>query len=593
MAVYNPFDFFLEPHAEQFPFAYEPWQLARAAAVPARPSRCRRASRDYLGGISREPRPHDRLAGRPQPAAAARRPLRHPPGSRRPVHGDDAHARHRLVPRLGVAAGAAAAPPRAGGALRLGLPDPADRRRQSRSTGPAGPSATSPTCTPGARSICRARAGSVSIRPPGCSPAKDTFRSPARPSRRAPRRSPARVDECEVDVRARDVGPARPRIAARDQAVHRATVGRRSSALGARSTRDLQQRRRAADDGRRADLRVVDDQDGAEWNTAALGPTKRAARHAAAVRGCRQHFARERLRAFRPGQVVSGRAAAALGARVLLAQATASRPGAIRRSSPTRRSRTATARPTPSGFLDGARRAARPRADAHVQAGYEDVWYYLWRERRLPVNVDPFDARLDDELERDRLRRVFTQRPRCGGRLRPAARSATRRCRQALAHGPWFLRDERHVPHARRFADGLRLPLDSLPWVAEADTPRARCATRPIPALPPPASRGAAADGAAASGCRRTAPSCRRSARRSGRRRPARGRVGAPDGPDGALRRSPRRRALHLHAAGRSARGLPRARRRRRSRPRPRSACRVDARRLSAARTIRGSQHSR
>ena len=45
----------------------------------------------------------------------------------------------------------------------------------------------------------------------------------------------------------------------------------------------------------------------------------------------------------------------------------------------------------------------------HVQAGYEDVWYYLWRERQLPVNVDPFDARLDDELERDRLRRVFTQ----------------------------------------------------------------------------------------------------------------------------------------------------------------------------------------
>ena len=40
---------------------------------------------------------------------------------------------------------------------------------------------------------------------------------------------------------------------------------------------------------------------------------------------------------------------------------------------------------------------------------FEDVCYYLWRERRLPVNVDPFDAKLDDEEERARLRRIFAQ----------------------------------------------------------------------------------------------------------------------------------------------------------------------------------------
>ena len=34
-----------------------------------------------------------------------------------------------------------------------------------------------------------------------------------------------------------------------------------------------------------------------------------------------------------------------------------------------------------------------------IQPGYEDVYYYLWRERRLPVNVDPFDSKLDDEME--------------------------------------------------------------------------------------------------------------------------------------------------------------------------------------------------
>ena len=46
----------------------------------------------------------------------------------------------------------------------------------------------------------------------------------------------------------------------------------------------------------------------------------------------------------------------------------------------------------------------------HQFPAYEDVWYYLWRERRLPANVDPFDSRLDDPLERERLRAVFSQR---------------------------------------------------------------------------------------------------------------------------------------------------------------------------------------
>ena len=45
----------------------------------------------------------------------------------------------------------------------------------------------------------------------------------------------------------------------------------------------------------------------------------------------------------------------------------------------------------------------------YVFAAYEDVYYYLWREDRLPVNVDPFDSRLDDALERDRLAKVFRQ----------------------------------------------------------------------------------------------------------------------------------------------------------------------------------------
>ena len=104
---------------------------------------------------------------------------------------------------------------------------------------------------------------------------------------------------------------------------------------------------------------------------------------------------------------------------------------------------------------------------SHVQAGYEDVWYYLWRERKLPVNVDPFDARLEDEVERDRLRRVFTQGlDAVVGYALPIRRVGGRG--GSWATGRWFLRDERLYLIPGDSPMGLRLPLDSLPW-SDAD----------------------------------------------------------------------------------------------------------------------------
>ena len=104
--------------------------------------------------------------------------------------------------------------------------------------------------------------------------------------------------------------------------------------------------------------------------------------------------------------------------------------------------------------------------DGHVQAGYEDVWYYLWRERQLPVNVDPFDARLDDELERDRLRRVFTQGLDAVVGYALPMRRVRRTATDRWATGPWFLRGERLYLVPGDSPMGLRLPLDSLPWSA-------------------------------------------------------------------------------------------------------------------------------
>lgn len=108
-----------------------------------------------------------------------------------------------------------------------------------------------------------------------------------------------------------------------------------------------------------------------------------------------------------------------------------------------------------------------------ITPGYEDTWYYLWRERRLPVNVDPFDSKLDDELERVRLRRVFSQglEHTVGYVLPLQPNGATQDTNSTWSSGPWFFRDERMYLVPGDSPMGYRLPLDSLPWVNESDYP--------------------------------------------------------------------------------------------------------------------------
>ena len=109
--------------------------------------------------------------------------------------------------------------------------------------------------------------------------------------------------------------------------------------------------------------------------------------------------------------------------------------------------------------------------DQYIQPGFEDVWYYLWRERRLPVNVDPFNAKLDDEMERARLRRVFEQKlDSVVGYVLPV-KVDEKSAHTLWTTGPWFLRDERMYLMPGDSPMGLRLPLDSLPWVSESDYP--------------------------------------------------------------------------------------------------------------------------
>ena len=120
-----------------------------------------------------------------------------------------------------------------------------------------------------------------------------------------------------------------------------------------------------------------------------------------------------------------------------------------------------------------------------VFPAYEDAFYYVWRERRLPVNVDPFDSRLKDPLERERLAKVFEKGlDAIVGYVLPVARTPDGNRWQT---GPWFLRGDRCYLIPGDSPIGLRLPLDSQPWAAAEDYPfiHAPDPSRTLGALPP------------------------------------------------------------------------------------------------------------
>ncbi len=103
---------------------------------------------------------------------------------------------------------------------------------------------------------------------------------------------------------------------------------------------------------------------------------------------------------------------------------------------------------------------------AFCRPAYEDAWYYLWRERNLPANVDPLKNKLDDPEERRRLAKIFEQ-----GLDRVVGYTLPLR-RRHDADGPhwesgrWSLRREHLFLIPGDSPIGYRLPFDSLPWEA-------------------------------------------------------------------------------------------------------------------------------
>ena len=234
--------------------------------------------------------------------------------------------------------------------------------------------------------------------------------------------------------------------------------------LGNAIDRDLQRFDVRLTQGGEPTFVSIDNRDGAEWNTTALGKHKRelAGKLAHAIK---QHYAPKGLMHFGQGKWYPGEQLPRWSLNAFWrkdGEAIWHDPSLF-------------ADETKDYGVDAARAADFLHALAkklgvgtqYIFPAYEDALYYLWRERKLPSNVDPFDSRLEDALERARLRKVFTQGlDHVVGHVLPINASG-----RAWQSGPWFLRDERCYLVPGDSPLGYRLPLDSQPWVSEADYP--------------------------------------------------------------------------------------------------------------------------
>ena len=467
MAVYNPFDFFLEPSAENFPFKYEALleqELAPYLATDelterlkdclARIDRRKRRSIDFLVDVNQMVHKDISYLIRMEPGVQTPdETLKLGSGSCR----DSAWLMVQLLRHCGLAARFVS------GYLIQLKPDVKSLD---------GPSGTEVDFTdlhawcevylPGAGWVgldatSGLLAGEGHI-PLACTP---------QPSGAAP--IEGGMDKCEVEFE-HHMAITRIYESPRVTKPYTAEQWQDVMALGVKVDEELEAGDVRLTMGGEPTFVAVSDRDAPEWNTDALGPTKRGFA-TELVQKLRNEYGQGGFLHFGQGKWYPGEQLPRWALNIYWradGQPVWANPALF------------TDERVPTHYTsDDARRFTKTLAtklgitDEFMLGAYEDVWYYLWRERRLPVNVDPFNSKLDDEMERARLRRVFTQKlDTVVGYILPVkVDEKPGTDGPAWVTGSWFLRDERLYLMPGDSPMGLRLPLDSQPWVSKADYP--------------------------------------------------------------------------------------------------------------------------
>ncbi|HEX5486291.1 MAG TPA: transglutaminase family protein [Limnobacter sp.] len=455
MSVLNPFDFFLEESAEEFPFKYDQ-SLDQELAPYFKRCKTGKAFEKYVKGISLEKtRTIDFLVGLNQRIFNDIRYLiRMEPGVQTPDETltnasgscrDSAWLMVQVLREIGLAARFVS-----GYLIQL----TSDVKAID---GPSGPEADftdlhawCEVYLPGAGWIgldptSGLLAGEGHI-PLACSP---------EPGSAAP--ITGTLDECEVSFE-HDMQVTRVYESPRTSKPYTDTQWQRIAQLGFEVDKILQSHDIRLTMGGEPTFVADGDRGGAEWNTDALGPTKRAFGVSLLQRLAR-HYGAGGLFHFGQGKWYPGEQLP----RWALSMVWRKDGNPVWHNADLLDDERS---PREIGFAQGQRFIEHLAVELGVttltiQPGYEDAWHYLLKERNLPVNVDPFDSKLADPIERARLRKVFTDGlDKTVGHCLPLAYSDI-----GWKTSHWPLRDKRLYLIPGDSPMGYRLPLASLPWL--------------------------------------------------------------------------------------------------------------------------------
>ncbi len=461
--VINPFDFFLEPEAEVFPFAYNP-EIRKDLKPYLETARGGKAFQQYLAAIPREEKPTTaflfEINARLQHDIAYT--IRMEPGIQSPDQTldlgsgscrDSAWLLVQLLRHLGLAARFAS------GYLIQLKPDVKSLD---------GPSGTEHDFTD-LHAWCEVYlpgAGWVGLDPTSGLFAGEghiPLACTANPAHAAP--IDGALEECEVSFEfdmtiTRVVEPPRvtkPYTADTWQAILR---------LGDYAEDALRDGNMRLTMGGEPTFVSIDDMDGAEWTTAAVGPNKRGLADTL-IRRLQKRFAPGGLLHYGQGKWYPGESLPRWAFSLYWrgdGQPLWRDPARIAAERTDYKPDAAAARNLITGI---ARRLdINP---AYAVDAYEDIWYYVGKEQGLAPNVDPLDSKLADPEERARIAKVFSRginKP--AGFVLPVQRwntKAGRRWHSEL----WPLRAGRLHLVPGDSPLGFRLPLNALTWLPEAD----------------------------------------------------------------------------------------------------------------------------